>query len=322
MLQQFRSPEDVAVYYAAAKTLALVAFIYFSIAATTAHRVSAYHAAGDREGLADFLRKAIRWTFWPSLAATALLLAFGKPILALFGPQFTDGYHLMFILAVGLLARAAIGPMERFLNVIGQQRICALVYGGAFAINLVLCFVLIPPFGAAGAAIAISAALVVETIALMVIAKRRSASSSSLGAGATSGRSRLHGTIESGLCVEVKALDELASVASELRDLIARACEPNIFYEPAFVLAAAPVFGRDVLAGLVWRRSATTRLVGFFPVADRAPPLRPAASRGCGLDASLWSRLACRSSTPNVATPSLRPGSTTLPLIRSCRSCC
>ncbi len=173
VLQLFRSPEDVAIYYAAAKTLALVAFIYFSIAATTAHRVSALHAAGDREGLAEFLRHAIRWTFWPSLAATALLLAFGKPILALFGPQFTAGYHLMFIFAVGLLARAAIGPMERFLNVIGQQRICALVYGSAFAINLVLCFVLIPPFGAAGAAIAISAALVVETIALMVIAKRR-----------------------------------------------------------------------------------------------------------------------------------------------------
>ena len=76
----------------------------------------------------------------------------------------------------------------------------------------------------------------------------------------------MHGTLESGLCVEVKALDELASVASELHDLITRACEPNIFYEPDFVLAAAPVFGRDVLAGLVWRRSVTTRLVGFFPV--------------------------------------------------------
>jgi O-antigen/teichoic acid export membrane protein len=173
VLQQFRSPEDVAIYYAAAKTLALVAFIYFSIAATTAHRVSAFHTAGDREGLAAFLRQAIRWTFWPSLAATALLLIFGKPILALFGPQFTAGYSLMFILAVGLLARAAVGPMERFLNMIGQQRICALIYGCAFAVNLALCFVLIPPFGAVGAACAISAALICETIALVLIAKRR-----------------------------------------------------------------------------------------------------------------------------------------------------
>jgi O-antigen/teichoic acid export membrane protein len=172
MLQQFRSPEEVAVYYAAVKTLALVAFIYFSIAATTAHRVAAYHAAGDTAGLAEFMGKAIRWTFWPSLVATAFLLALGKPILSLFGAQFTSGYHLMFILAVGLLARAGIGPMERYLNVIGEQRTCAIVYGGAFSINIVLCAVLIPPFGAAGAAIAISTALVVETIALIVIAKR------------------------------------------------------------------------------------------------------------------------------------------------------
>ena len=171
MLQQFRSPEDVAVYYAAVKTLALVAFIYFSIAATTAHRVAAYHAAGDREGLANFMRKAIALTFWPSLVATVVLLAFGKPILSLFGPQFTEGYHLMFILAVGLLARAAIGPMERFLNVIGKQGINALIYGGAFAVNIVLCIVLIPPLGAAGAAIAISTALIVETIALVCAAE-------------------------------------------------------------------------------------------------------------------------------------------------------
>jgi O-antigen/teichoic acid export membrane protein len=173
MLQQFRPPEDVAIYYAAVKTLALVAFIHFSIAAATAHRVAAFHAAGDSEGMAEFMRKAIRLTFWPSLIATAALLAFGKPILALFGSQFTAGYHLMFILAIGLLARAAIGPMERFLNVIGEQRACALVYGTAFAVNIGLCVVLIPPFGTAGAAAAITTALVVETIALVVLLKRK-----------------------------------------------------------------------------------------------------------------------------------------------------
>jgi O-antigen/teichoic acid export membrane protein len=173
MLQQFRPPDDVAVYYAATKTLALVAFIYFSIAATTAHRVAAYHAAGDRDGLASFMRKAIALTFWPSLIATAVLLAFGKPILALFGAQFTEGYHLMFILAAGLLARAAIGPMERFLNVTGRQGVNALIYGSAFAVNIILCILLIPPLGAAGAAIAISTALVVETIALVVVMKRQ-----------------------------------------------------------------------------------------------------------------------------------------------------
>src|SRR5262245_14787106 len=80
----------------------------------------------------------IRFTFWPSLAVTLLLLAFGRPLLSLFGPGFGDGHHLMFIMAVGLVARAAIGPMERFLNMLGQQRACALVYASAFGINVAL----------------------------------------------------------------------------------------------------------------------------------------------------------------------------------------
>ena len=128
VLRQFRPPEEVAHYYAAAKTLALVAFIHFSVAAAVAHRFAAYHVAGDRKALAAFAASTVRWTFWPSLLAIALILALGKPMLWLFGPSFDAGYPLMFILAIGLLARAAVGPAERVLNMLGEQRLCALVY--------------------------------------------------------------------------------------------------------------------------------------------------------------------------------------------------
>ena len=172
-LQQFRPPDEVAVYYAAAKTLALVSFIYYAISATSAHRFSGYPVGGDREGLEAFIAQSIKWTFWPSLAATAVLLAAGEPLLRLFGAQFASGYHLMFILAVGLLARAAIGPIERLLNMLGEQRACALIYAGAFAINLGLCLALIPLFGTAGAAAATTTALVGESIMLFRVTKRR-----------------------------------------------------------------------------------------------------------------------------------------------------
>ncbi|MPZ38904.1 MAG: GNAT family N-acetyltransferase [Rhizobiales bacterium] len=76
----------------------------------------------------------------------------------------------------------------------------------------------------------------------------------------------MHGTIESGFRVEIRRLDELAAFAPELRLLTARAIAPNVFYEPAFMAAAAPVFGRDVLAGLVWRRAMPRELIGLFPV--------------------------------------------------------
>ena len=66
----------------------------------------------------------------------------------------------------------------------------------------------------------------------------------------------MHGTIESIFRIEWRPLAELAAIAEEWRALVDRALEPNVFYDPAFALAAAPVFGPDTGAGLVWSRGA------------------------------------------------------------------
>jgi len=173
LLQQFRSSEEVGVYFAVVKTLALVSFIHYAMSATTAHRFAEYHATGDRARLSAYVAHAIKWTFWPSVAATALLLAFGKPLLWLFGPQFVAGYDIMFIAAIGLVVRSAIGPVERLLNMLGHQHACALAYASAFVMNVVLCVMLIPRFGGHGAAAATSLALVFETVLLFWIVRRR-----------------------------------------------------------------------------------------------------------------------------------------------------
>ncbi len=152
VLQQYRSSEEVGVYFAVVKTLALVSFIHYAMSATTAHRFSEYHASGDKERLEAYIAHAIKWTFWPSVAATAVLLAMGEPLLWLFGPQFTDGYGIMFVAAIGLIVRSAIGPVERLLNMLGHQNMCALAYALAFVMNLILCIILVPRFGGYGAA--------------------------------------------------------------------------------------------------------------------------------------------------------------------------
>jgi O-antigen/teichoic acid export membrane protein len=91
----------------------------------------------------------------------------------LFGENFEQGYGVMFILAVGMLARAAVGPAERLLNMLGERRQCATIYAAAFVINLALCVLLIPRIGIEGAAAATSTALIVESIMLFYVAKRR-----------------------------------------------------------------------------------------------------------------------------------------------------
>jgi O-antigen/teichoic acid export membrane protein len=165
VLQAFRPPNEVGVYYAAVKTLSLVAFIYFSVAQTLAHKFAEYHVGGDRKRLAEFLAVAVRMTFWPSLGSLVVLLALGEPILRMFGHDFASGYYLMFIMAVGLLARASVGPAERLLNMLGERRACAYLYGGSFAVNIVLCLALIPHWGLTGAAL--------ESLGLFLVARTR-----------------------------------------------------------------------------------------------------------------------------------------------------
>jgi CelD/BcsL family acetyltransferase involved in cellulose biosynthesis len=67
------------------------------------------------------------------------------------------------------------------------------------------------------------------------------------------------------LTVEWRSLGELLSIEDEWRELAARALEPNVFYEPAFALEAAAVFGASAGAVLVWSGTAPRKLLGFFP---------------------------------------------------------
>lgn len=162
-------PERVGVYFAAVKTMALVHFVYFSVRAGSAQRFSQYYAAGDSVRLSAFVRDTLHWTFWPSLAMVVVLIVTGRFLLALFGPSFVDGYPVLFILSVGLLLRASIGPAETLLIMAGQQGITAVVYGATFFLNVSLNFLLIPHFGINGAATATAIALSAETLVLYVL---------------------------------------------------------------------------------------------------------------------------------------------------------
>ena len=67
------------------------------------------------------------------------------------------------------------------------------------------------------------------------------------------------------LAVEWRTFGELAPLVPAWRKLAETALEPNVFYEPAFALAAAPVFAADAGAMLVWSERGPRRLLGFFP---------------------------------------------------------
>lgn len=173
IVSRFMPSADVAVYFAAAKTMSLVMFVHYAVGSAVANRFSMLNARGDREALVGFVRDAVRWTFWPSLAVAASLLALGLPLLWLFGPEFTAGYPLMAILAVGFLGRAAMGPSEFLLNMLGEQRTCALIACTAAATSVVLNLLLVPRAGLMGAAVASATAMMLGAMLNTIAARRR-----------------------------------------------------------------------------------------------------------------------------------------------------
>jgi O-antigen/teichoic acid export membrane protein len=172
LLAAYRPAGDVGMYFAAAKTMALVMFVHYAVGSAAAHRFSALNARGDTVGLAAAVRDGVRWTFFPSFAAAVVIVALGKPLLWLFSPEFTVAYPVMLILVVGFLARAAVGPAEFLLNMLGQQKASAAVALVSATVNVVLNLILIPRFGIYGAATATAGALVFGALANFTVARR------------------------------------------------------------------------------------------------------------------------------------------------------
>ncbi len=173
VIAHFRSPEDVGMYYAALKTIGLVSFIHFAVAVASAYQFSAAHAARDDDALRRKVHDAVTWTFWPSLLLAAALLVLGKPLLGMFGAEFTAAYPAMFVLAVGFIVRAAMGPAEYVLNMLGEQKACALALSLAAAINLVLNLLLVPEYGMMGAAIGTAVAVMSASLMMAYVAWKR-----------------------------------------------------------------------------------------------------------------------------------------------------
>ena len=173
VISRFMSPTDVGIYFAAGKTMALIMFVHYAVGSAVANKFAALNARGDRESLRAFVKDAVNWTFWPSLAGAVLILALGKPLLWLFGPQFEAGYPVMCILVVGFLFRSSMGPAEFLLNMLGEQRLCAKVLFASAALNVALNFMLVPRFGLVGAASATALSLMMAAILNYIVVWRR-----------------------------------------------------------------------------------------------------------------------------------------------------
>lgn len=154
LLGSLSTEEEAGIYRIASQFSVFVTFGLGVVSSVVAPRYASLHASGKMAELASLARRSSLASLVMAVPVAGLLAIVGPTVLArTTGPAFAASYVPLMILCVAQLVSAAAGPAEQLLNMTGHERDTLLgVFLSAIA-NLLLNALLIPRYGATGAAI-------------------------------------------------------------------------------------------------------------------------------------------------------------------------
>lgn len=160
-------------YVVASKTATLMVFILTAINFVAGPMISDFHARRDQASLQRVASLAVRGSAIASTVIGILLIAFGRSLLGIFGEAYVIAYVPLVVLVLGRLVNAVVGPVNLLLNMTGHHAVVARSLGAGVVINVVLNVVLIPRYGATGAATATAIAEATMNVWMVVMVRRR-----------------------------------------------------------------------------------------------------------------------------------------------------
>lgn len=154
LLGRWGTAADVAVFEAARRTAFMTTLVLTAVNSIAAPKFAELYEQGQLEALGRTARSSARMMIL--FAAPVLLLFVVAPswVMGLFGPEFTTGGTVLLILAVGQFINVATGSVGFVLIMTGHERLARNNTAVAATVAVVLNALLIPRFGAVGAAIA------------------------------------------------------------------------------------------------------------------------------------------------------------------------
>jgi O-antigen/teichoic acid export membrane protein len=163
----------VGIYTVARKGADFISFPLTVQNSAFASTAASLYAVRDLERLQRLVTRLARLTFLASLPLGIFLMAFGRLLLYVYGPQFGDAQTSLAILSFSQLVNVAFGAVDMLLIVTGFERDAATAVGAGAAANLAFNFLLIPRWGSAGAAVGYSIGMVVWNVWMSVVLYRK-----------------------------------------------------------------------------------------------------------------------------------------------------
>ncbi len=167
MLGFYKSEHVVGIYNWALSISLLLLIFLNSINQIFFPVISDLHAQNKFEELAKTFGTVLRWIFLLTFPFFAYLIIFAKPVLSVFFPKFTAGWRALFILGIGMMFRAGLGPVGHTLKTYNETRFIFKMNTVLLPLNIVLNIILIPMIGLEGAALATASVFILNNIVEM-----------------------------------------------------------------------------------------------------------------------------------------------------------
>jgi O-antigen/teichoic acid export membrane protein len=168
----YGNTKEVAALAVAMRLSLAVNAVVTAVSAIAAPAFSALHQMGDRTNMERVARASASTSACAALPLLAILVFSPGWILGLFGPDFRGAEVMLIVLAVAQLINVLTGPVEFALMMTGHELTVRNVAIASLILMLLLCAVLIPPFGAIGGAVAIGVVQIVQNTLLTFLVKR------------------------------------------------------------------------------------------------------------------------------------------------------
>lgn len=172
MLGLLSSQAEAGLYRAATRGADFVGFGLAIMAPVFMPRAARAFGAGNFEELKRLSANMGAGAFLIGLLIALPLLLFAEPALSVFGPGFFQVAPAMRVLVIGQLFNAFCGPVAALLMVTRRERLALVSLATSLLVNGVLNYVLIPLYGADGAAMATLAGTVVWNLLMLGIVWR------------------------------------------------------------------------------------------------------------------------------------------------------
>jgi O-antigen/teichoic acid export membrane protein len=167
MLGSLKGAYEAGIYAVASRVAELTSFLMATANMVLAPKIAHLHHDGQHALLRRMVRGAMRRVLFASIPIALILILGARPLLTHFyGVRYADGAIVLQILAASQILIVGSGPLGTLLNMTGHVNAITRNMLLAVAINVILNMVLIPLYGATGAATATGISLVFSRILL------------------------------------------------------------------------------------------------------------------------------------------------------------